>query len=112
MLFISLKKRIPNAGKKIAQSIFNDSRADKFKIVLVFDEDVDVKNISYAVWKFFNNVDPKRDFHFIKEKLGIDATRKWKEEGYHREWPDEIKMTDDVKKRINDIWGKLGIPDS
>jgi 4-hydroxy-3-polyprenylbenzoate decarboxylase len=57
-------------------------------------------------------VDPKRDFHFIKEKLGIDATRKWKEEGYHREWPDEIRMTDDVKKRINDIWGKLGISDS
>jgi 4-hydroxy-3-polyprenylbenzoate decarboxylase len=79
---------------------------------VIFDEDVDVKNISYAVWKFFNNVDPKRDFHFIKEKLGIDATRKWKEEGYHREWPDEIKMTDDVKKRINDIWGKLGISDS
>ncbi len=112
MLFISLKKRIPNAGERIAQSIFNDSRSAKFKIVVIFDEDVDVKNISYAVWKFFNNVDPKRDFHFIKEKLGIDATRKWKEEGYHREWPDEIKMTDDVKKRINDIWGKLGISDS
>tara|TARA_B100000315_G_scaffold59856_2_gene54292 strand:- start:1289 stop:3100 length:1812 start_codon:yes stop_codon:yes gene_type:complete len=109
ILFISLKKLISYAGKKIAQSIFNDSRSAEFKIVMVFDEDVDVKNISYAVWKFFNNVDPKRDFHFIDGNLGIDATRKWKEEGYHREWPDEIEMTEDVKKRIDEIWGKLYI---
>ncbi|MEE9165295.1 MAG: menaquinone biosynthesis decarboxylase [Nitrospinota bacterium] len=112
ILFISLKKTLPDAGEKIAKSIFNDSRSAEFKIVMVFDEDVDVKNISYAVWKFFNNVDPKRDFHFIEGKLGIDATRKWKEEGYHREWPDEIEMTDDVKKRIDEMWEKLDISNS
>ena len=106
ILFISLKKTIPHTGKKIAQSIFNDPRSPEFKIVLAFDEDVDVKNISYAVWKFFNNVDPKRDFHFIEGKLGIDATRKWKEEGYHREWPDEIEMTGDVKKKVDSILQK------
>jgi len=106
ILFISLKKAIPHTGKKIAQSIFNDPRSAEFKIVLAFDEDVDVKNISYAVWKFFNNVDPKRDFHFIEGKLGIDATRKWKEEGYHREWPDEIEMTGDVKKKVDSILQK------
>tara|TARA_B100000959_G_C14848521_1_gene569076 strand:- start:397 stop:1083 length:687 start_codon:yes stop_codon:yes gene_type:complete len=106
ILFISLKKTIPHAGKKIAQAIFNDPRSAEFKIVLAFDEDVDVKNISYAIWKFFNNVDPKRDFHFIEGKLGIDATRKWKEEGYHREWPDEIEMTGDVKKKVDSILQK------
>ena len=109
ILFISLKKAIPHTGKKIAQSIFNDPRSAEFKIVLAFDEDVDVKNISYAVWKFFNNVDPKRDFHFIEGKLGIDATRKWKEEGYHREWPNEIKMTVEVKRKIDEMWEKLGM---
>ena len=109
ILFISLKKAIPHTGKKIAQSIFNDPRSAEFKIVLAFDEDVDVKNISYAIWKFFNNVDPKRDFHFIEGKLGIDATRKWKEEGYHREWPNEIKMTVEVKRKIDEMWEKLGM---
>ena len=27
-------------------------------------------------------------------KMGIDATRKWKEEGFTREWPDLIAMDD------------------
>lgn len=104
ILFVSLKKTIPHAAKKMANLIFSDSRLAEFKIIMVFDADVDVKNISDSVWKFFNNVDPKRDFHFINGKLAIDITRKWKEEGYEREWPDEIEMTDDVKKKVDYIF--------
>ena len=29
-------------------------------------------------------------------KMGIDATTKWAEEGYQREWPQELQMSDDV----------------
>lgn len=104
ILFVSLKKTIPHAAEKIANLIFSASRLAEFKIILVFDADVDVKNTSYSVWKFFNNVDPKRDFHFIEEKLAIDVTRKWKEEGYEREWPNEIEMTDDVKRKVDYIF--------
>jgi len=42
-------------------------------------------------------------------KMGIDATRKWKEEGFARRWPDEIVMSDDVRSRIDAIWPELGI---
>ena len=31
-------------------------------------------------------------------KIGIDATKTWPEEGHTREWPDEINMSDDIKK--------------
>ena len=109
ILFVSTEKNIPQAAEKIAKSFFDDSRLACFKIVLVFDTDVDVKNISYSTWKFFNNVDPKRDFHFFAGKLIIDATRKWKQEGYNREWPDDIEMTNSVKKKIDEIWDRLGI---
>jgi 4-hydroxy-3-polyprenylbenzoate decarboxylase len=42
-------------------------------------------------------------------KMGIDATRKWRSEGFEREWPEAITMDDKVKKQIDAIWEKLGL---
>jgi 4-hydroxy-3-polyprenylbenzoate decarboxylase len=109
MLFVSLEKKKPHAIEKIAKLIFSDSSLTCFQIVIFFDSDVDVENTSYSTWKFFNNVDPRRDFHFIDKKLSIDSTRKWKEEGYDRDWPEEIEMSRSVKREIDDIWDRLGI---
>lgn len=109
ILFVSMEKRRPHAAKEIAKLIFNGPQLEGFKIVILFDLNVDIKNISTSIWKFFNNVDPKRDFHFFDGKVGIDATRKGKEEGYNREWPDEIEMSDSIKSKINKIWPGLGI---
>ena len=41
-------------------------------------------------------------------KLGIDATRKTKEEGMGREWPDEISMTRDIKELVSGKWKDYG----
>ena len=41
--------------------------------------------------------------------MGIDATKKWPEEGFTRPWPDVIEMDTDVKKRVDAIWEQLGI---
>ena len=43
-------------------------------------------------------------------KMGIDATAKWKSEGYEREWPEPIVMDEETKRYIDSIWEKLGIP--
>jgi 4-hydroxy-3-polyprenylbenzoate decarboxylase len=42
-------------------------------------------------------------------KLGIDATAKWKSEGYEREWPEPIVMDQKTRQHIDSIWEKLGI---
>jgi len=42
-------------------------------------------------------------------KMGIDATRKWKEEGFAREWPDLITMDADTIRRVDEMWPRLGI---
>jgi 4-hydroxy-3-polyprenylbenzoate decarboxylase len=42
-------------------------------------------------------------------KMGIDATRKWATEGFTREWPEVLKMPDDVKNRVSEMWKKLGL---
>jgi 4-hydroxy-3-polyprenylbenzoate decarboxylase len=42
-------------------------------------------------------------------KMGIDATRKWPEEGFTREWPDRITMDDAIRQRIDDLLPRLGL---
>jgi 4-hydroxy-3-polyprenylbenzoate decarboxylase len=41
--------------------------------------------------------------------MGIDATRKWPEEGFSREWPDLIRMDEETRRRVDKLWPKLGI---
>ena len=42
-------------------------------------------------------------------KLGVDATRKWKEEGFVRPWPGVIRMSEEVKERVDELWKKAGL---
>ncbi len=42
-------------------------------------------------------------------KMGSDATRKWPTEGFTRPWPDEIEMDDATKRRVDEMWKKLGL---
>ena len=41
-------------------------------------------------------------------KIGLDATKKWKEEGYEREWPDDIEMSEEVKELVDRRWSAYG----
>jgi 4-hydroxy-3-polyprenylbenzoate decarboxylase len=42
-------------------------------------------------------------------KLGVDATRKWKDEGFTREWPEVLKMDAAVEARVDAFWKELGL---
>jgi 4-hydroxy-3-polyprenylbenzoate decarboxylase len=122
---VSIKKEYPGHANKVMNAIWGLGQLMFTKIIIVVDEDVDVHNLSEVVWKVGNNIDPKRDIHFsygpldvldhassspvIGSKVGIDATKKLKEEGYNREWPNEIKMNPSVKAKIDKIWKELGI---
>lgn len=41
--------------------------------------------------------------------MGIDATRKWKAEGFNRPWPAMIEMDRGTKAKIDALWPKLGL---
>jgi len=122
---ISIKKSFPMHAKKVMNAIWGMGQMMFTKFIIVFDEDVDVQNTSEAAWKAFNNVDPSRDLTIIEgpldvldhssnkpiygSKMGIDATKKWPEEGYQRQWPEEIKMSEDIKKLVDERWNEYGI---
>jgi len=123
---LSIRKRYPGHARKMMSSLWGTGQLAFTKIVIVVDEDVDVKNNAEVFWRVTANIDPKRDTVFaegiadvldhasdrmgLSGKMGIDATRKWPEEGFTREWPEVLKMDPAVKARIDEIWTRLGIP--
>jgi 4-hydroxy-3-polyprenylbenzoate decarboxylase len=42
-------------------------------------------------------------------KMGIDATRKWPEEGFTRDWPKKIVMDKATRDSVDAMWSKLGL---
>ena len=95
------------------------------KVIVVLDADVNVRDPHEAWWVALNNIDPERDVRFTMgpvdvldhasraftygSKMGIDATTKWREEGFDREWPDLIEMYAKTKSRVDAMWQELGI---
>ncbi|MBI2340234.1 MAG: menaquinone biosynthesis decarboxylase, partial [Deltaproteobacteria bacterium] len=125
LAIISIKKTYPAHAQKIMSSLWGMGQLMFSKCIIVVDEDVNVQNLSEVAWRVGNNIDAKRDIVFtegpvdaldhasprfgIGSKMGIDATRKWKEEGYDRQWPPDIEMDEVTRRRIDEIWGRLGI---
>ena len=107
ILLVALDKTVPNQGKQFIDSFFDHPNFSTVGIVIVLEGHIDLTNISIVMWKFFNNIDPKRDFYFRDERLGIDATKKFPEEGYQQNWPEEIEMTAEIKTKVDNKWDNL-----
>ncbi len=79
------------------------------KFIIAVDDDVDPADLSTVMWKVFNNIDAKRDIVLLHNQIGIDATKKLREEGLTRDWPDDITMTDAIKQLVTKRWNEYGI---
>ena len=125
MIFIAIRKSYPGHARKVMHAIWGLGQAMFSKVIVVVDEDVNVQNVSEVAWKALNNIDPERDIQFVMgpvdsldhasrlanygSKMGIDATKKWPEEGFTRPWPDVIRMPADVSKRVDEMWRRAGL---
>jgi 4-hydroxy-3-polyprenylbenzoate decarboxylase len=95
------------------------------KVIVVVDEHVNVHDPAEVAWRVGGNIDPQRDILFTRgpidqldhasqhqnfgSKMGIDATTKWPSEGFNRPWPNDVVMTDEVKRKVDAIWEQLGL---
>ncbi len=129
LVIVSIRKRYPGHAKKVMYGLWGLGHMMMLtRNILVVDADVDVHDLSETAWTALNNVDAGRDLVLapgpvdaldhaaplpaLGTKLGIDATRKSKEEGYMREWPQAIVMTDDVKQAVAKRWLEFGLDPS
>jgi 4-hydroxy-3-polyprenylbenzoate decarboxylase len=125
LMLVSIRKSYPLQARKVMSAIWGLGQAMFTKCIVVVDHDVNVQDLREVAWKALNNIDPERDIQFVLgpidqldhssrlpnygSKMGIDATRKWPQEGFTRPWPDVIRMDEEVKKRVDGICRQLGI---
>ena len=123
---VSVKKRYPGHAKKLINAVWGLGLLSLTRCVIVVDADIDVHDVSQVAFRAFSNVDPGRDVLVVDGpvdaldhaapwpayggKIGFDATAKWEGEGQVRPWPDEIRMSPEVKERVTARWVEFGIP--
>ena len=124
--FVSIKKTYPGQAHKIMHALWGLGQMMFCKMIVVFDQEVDVQDIGQVLFFMGANFDPGRDLCMVKgpldaldhssplphlgAKLGFDCTRKGPDEGHPRGWPDIIAMDEVVKAKIDAMWHKLGLP--
>ncbi|HUV05300.1 MAG TPA: menaquinone biosynthesis decarboxylase [Armatimonadota bacterium] len=125
LAIVSIKKRYPGQARKVMHALWGLGQTMFTKIIVVVDENVNVQDLREVLWRVGNNIDPQRDVEFVQgpvdvldhasrlpgfgSKMGIDATKKLRGEGFDRAWPDEIRMSPEVARKIDEIWAELGL---
>jgi 4-hydroxy-3-polyprenylbenzoate decarboxylase len=125
MLIVAIRKQYPGHARKVMHALWGMGQAMFSKCIVIVDEDVDVQKVGEVAWKALNHIDPERDIEFVHgpidildhasrlpgygSKMGVDATRKWKGEGFERPWPDEIRMSPEIRELVSRKWKEYGL---
>ncbi|MES1159932.1 MAG: menaquinone biosynthesis decarboxylase [Bacteroidota bacterium] len=120
-LLLSVRKDRPGHIRELHEAICDLEEMEGIKMILYVEHTVDALDLPVALWRFCNNLDPKRD-NFLAEKksaitpgkkfvcLGLDGTRKTKElDNFQRDWPNIIVADDNTIKAVDEKWASLGI---
>ena len=123
LVFVSIRKQYPYQAFKVMHGLWGMGQMMFSKYIVVVDEDCDVHNTSEVLFRLCANTDPARDTAVIKNPsdsldhapteqnigshMGFDATRKLPGEGYRRPWPEMLKMTDEARKLVDELQGKI-----
>ena len=127
LVLVSMKKEYPGHARKVMYGLWGLGLLSLTKVIVVVDDFVDVQNPSEVAWRVANNINPATDLVLVDgpiddldvasptprfgSKVGIDATRKGPQEGYHREWPPDIEMSPEIRERVSARWAELGLDD-
>jgi 4-hydroxy-3-polyprenylbenzoate decarboxylase len=124
-LIISVEKNRKKHIKELHQQLCNHKELEGIKMILYVEHTVDAIDLAAALWRFCNNLDPKRDHHLYKREIthpgngslvtyfacmGFDGTRKTKAfDDFQRDWPNIIVADDVTINSIDDKWDGLNI---
>ena len=126
LAIVSMKKQYPGHAKRIMMGIWSFLKQFMYtKIVIVTDEDINIRSWEDVVWAITTRMDPIRDTVMLDQtpidyldfaspksglgsKMGMDATNKLAGET-ERDWGKPIVMSENVKSRVDNIWESLGI---
>jgi 4-hydroxy-3-polyprenylbenzoate decarboxylase len=123
---VRMRKQYPGHAKRVMFGVWSFLRQFMYtKVIVVCDDDIDVRDWKEVVWAVTTRVDPARDTTLVENtpidyldfaspaaglgsKLGIDATNKWPGETARR-WGRPIVMDSEVRRKVDLIWPELGL---
>jgi len=125
LVIVSIRKRYPGQARKVMQALWGMGLMMLAKTLVVVSEHVDVHDLSEVAWRATGNIDPRRDLvilegpmddldhaalrHRFGGKLGVDATEKDATDDLGQPWPEEIRMTDEIRALVARRWKDYGL---
>ena len=119
LVFVSIRKQYPWQAFKIMHGLWGMGQMMFTKYIVVVDHDCNVHNTSEVLFRMCSNTDPERDTLLTRNPtdaldhapsianlgshMGFDATRKLPGEGYHRDWPEMVKMPESVRAKVDSM---------
>ena len=126
LAIISIKKRYPGQAKKVMMGLWGLGQLALTKVFIVVDYDINVHSLDDVIWAVTTRADPHRDTMIIDftptdtldpasplvnlgSKMGIDATTKWKEEGFSRDIQELAIVDQNTKEYVDRRWTEYGL---
>ncbi|THU32451.1 menaquinone biosynthesis decarboxylase [Niastella caeni] len=120
-LVISVEKNRKGHIRELHQQLCATGMIEGIKMVLYVEHTVDANDLPVALWRFCNNLDPRRDSILIQQPsrqlpgktwacMGFDGTIKTAAlDDFHRDWPNIIVADDKTIASVDEKWGRLGL---
>ncbi|SDG87790.1 menaquinone biosynthesis decarboxylase [Chitinophaga filiformis] len=120
-ILVAVQKSRPLHIKELNEQIYCLPEMTAVKMVLYVEHTVDVNDLPSALWRFCNNLDPRRDSFVVRPPLpghpdkmgagiGMDGTLKTRLlDNFERDWPNIIVADDATIKKIDEKWESLNV---
>ena len=113
-LIVSVKKNRKGHIRSLHSELCSMHEFTGIKMILYVEHTVNANDLAVALWRFCNNVDPKRDSILIQRDdfacMGFDGTIKTKNlDNFQRDWPNIIVADDETIAAVDRKWNELGI---
>ncbi len=111
--FICTRKGRAGQGRHLGEWAAREPAAEGVRLIAVLDHETNPRDFDESIWTLLNNIDPERDVQVVDDTFGsgpvfvMDATPKLPSEGFHRGWPEKLKMDAAVSAKVDEMWPRL-----
>jgi len=112
ILFLASEAKTAKDRYSLAQQIASLNTG--LKIISIFEENIDITDISTSVWLLLGNIEIERDVHVFNNQEGgvlyFDSARKNKgNDKFNRLWPNVVCSSNEIINQVDSIWDTLEI---
>lgn len=120
-ILVSVEKNRQGHVRELHRQLCQLPETEGIKMILYVESSVDPNDLPVALWRFCNNLDPKRDSMVVQQPsvvkpgkmaacIGLDGTIKTKAlDGFQRDWPNIVVSADATIEAVDKKWQELGL---